>query len=357
MLKSNLSLMPQEAVECVSDEICGAQVVKCIVPTVFGRSIDTVYEAISREKPDVVLCIGQAVVDCITRGVEEDPFGRGKTRAQSITLSLGGDAVNESFVLASLGHRVGLMCAVGDDLAGRFVMNEASRRGLDVSGVTMVPGLVTPVANMFVKLDGSRSSVTSAASMLPGYEPRADFIRGCVREGARIVSFASLFRAPLDQPSVVCELVRAVHESGAVVCADTKIPTFRKMDLSELEPVLPMIDYIFPNDMEAAFLAGMDGGKDLTEEDLREMAEALLAKGIGHVVIKTGEKGCYAASQGVHFTVPARKVPVVDTTGAGDNLVAGFMDALLADRSFRECCEAGIRTAAESVQHLGATPN
>ena len=48
----------QEAVECVADEILGAEVAKCIVPTVFGRSIDTVYEAICREKPDVVLCIG-----------------------------------------------------------------------------------------------------------------------------------------------------------------------------------------------------------------------------------------------------------------------------------------------------------
>ena len=57
------------------------------------------------------LCIGQAVVDCITRGLEDDPFGRGKTRAQSITLNLGGDAVNESFVLSSLGHSVGLMCS------------------------------------------------------------------------------------------------------------------------------------------------------------------------------------------------------------------------------------------------------
>ena len=60
-------------------------------------------------------------------------------------------------MLSSLGHRVGLMCAVGDDLAGRFVMNEASRRGLDVTGVSMVPGIATPVANMFVKLDGSHT--------------------------------------------------------------------------------------------------------------------------------------------------------------------------------------------------------
>ena len=284
-----------------------------------------------------VVCIGQAVVDCITRGVEGDPLGMGKTRAQSITLNLGGDAVNESFVLSSMGRRAALVCAVGDDLAGRFVANEAARRGLETGGVTVVRGLVTPVANMFVKLDGSRSSVTSAASLLPGYTPDPEYVRSIVMNGAKIVSFASLFRAPLDQPDVVCSMVRAAHESGAIVCADTKIPTFRSMSLRDLEPVLPMIDYFFPNDTEAAFLTGIDGNYE-------EMAGALIDKGIAA-----------DAESGECFMLPALKVPVVDTTGAGDNLVAGFMDGLLRGADFRGCCEAGLEAAALSIQHLGAT--
>ena len=99
----------------------------------------------------------------------------------------------------------------------------------------------------------------------------------------------------------------------------------------------------------------MEDGMSEEEADYEGMAERLLAKGIGHVVIKAGEKGCYAASPEDYFSIPALEVPVVDTTGAGDNLMAGFMDALLRGQSFRECCEAGIRTAADSVQHLGAT--
>ena len=297
-----------------------------------------------------VVCIGQAVVDCITRGVEGDPLGMGKTRAQSITLNLGGDAVNESFVLSSMGRRAALVCAVGDDLAGRFVTNEAARRGLDTEGVTMVRGLVTPVANMFVKLDGSRSSVTSAASLLTGYTPDPKYVRSCVEKGAKIVSLASLFRAPLDQPEVVCSLIRAAHASGAVVCADTKIPTFRSMSLRDLASVLPMIDYFFPNDTEAAFLTGINGSYE-------EMAAALIEQGIRHVVIKAGEQGIFAmdAERGERFMLPALKVPVVDTTGAGDNLVAGFMDGLLRGSDFRGCCEAGLEAAALSIQHLGAT--
>ena len=50
----------QEAVEAVASEVAGAQVVKCVVPTVFGKSIETVYEAMKREQPDVTFCIGQA---------------------------------------------------------------------------------------------------------------------------------------------------------------------------------------------------------------------------------------------------------------------------------------------------------
>ncbi len=50
----------QVAVEAVRDEIKGAQIVKCYVPVVFGKAIDTVYAAMKKENPDVVLCIGQA---------------------------------------------------------------------------------------------------------------------------------------------------------------------------------------------------------------------------------------------------------------------------------------------------------
>ena len=50
----------QEAVALVSDSIGGAEIVKIGVPVVFGKSVSVVAEAMERERPDVVLCIGQA---------------------------------------------------------------------------------------------------------------------------------------------------------------------------------------------------------------------------------------------------------------------------------------------------------
>lgn len=49
-----------EAVKLVGAHVGDVKVVKVEVPTVFGKSIDTVVDAIERERPDAVLCIGQA---------------------------------------------------------------------------------------------------------------------------------------------------------------------------------------------------------------------------------------------------------------------------------------------------------
>ena len=50
----------QEAAALVPDEVAAARIVKCTVPVVFGKAIETVCTAIDYEKPDAVLCIGQA---------------------------------------------------------------------------------------------------------------------------------------------------------------------------------------------------------------------------------------------------------------------------------------------------------
>ena len=295
------------------------------------------------QDPEVV-CIGQAVVDCITRGMEEDPRGLGRKRAKSITLNPGGDAFNEAAVLAGLGRRVRLVCAVGGDAAGEVLRREASRKNVITDGMTLVPGLVTPVANMFVDTDGARSSVSSGAAMLPGYCPDPALLRG-----AEVVSFASLFRAPLDDPGTVCRLISEAKKGGAVICADTKLPLFRRIDLDDLAEVLPLIDYFFPNEEEAAFYSGLRGVSAC------ETADALSKKGIRHVVVKAGAAGCAACGEGMRFAMPAIPGPVVDTTGAGDNFVAGFIDRLLDGGGFESCCEAGLRVAAESIGHIGAT--
>ena len=298
------------------------------------------------QSPDV-LCIGQAVIDCITRGQEEKPYKENVWRAESIRLSTGGDAVNEAFTLTSLGHRVSLVCGLGDDLAGSIILTEAKRRGIDTRAVTVSDNLITPIADLVVRMDGSRYSINSGATRLAGYTPDPAILCSC---GAKIISFASLFRAPLDDPEVVRELITAAHESGALVCADTKLPTYRAITLSDLADVLPFIDFIFPNEKEAAYHSGCSG-----KEQYADMARVFRSYGIRNVIIKTGPEGCFADLDGSIYEMPPLPVPVVDTTGAGDNFVAGFLSGLLHGLAPSSCLENALAQAAVCVQHMGAS--
>ena len=85
------------------------------------------------------------------------------------------------------------------------------------------------------------------------------------------------------------------------------------------------------------------------------MAQVLHSFGIKNVVIKAGPEGCYASNKDVHELLPALPVPVVDTTGAGDHFVAGYIAGILEGKGFAGCCQKGLECAAECVRHAGAT--
>lgn len=289
-----------------------------------------------------IVCIGQAVVDCITRGRETQAHKKNVYRAKSISLNIGGDALNEAVILSHLGHKVRLVCGVGEDAAGHLLINEAKSHGIDISGIEINPQIATPIANLMVNEDGSRSSINSRATMLTGYEPKEEEV-----QGAKIVSLASLFRAPLDRSEKIISLVQAAKKEGAIICADTKMPTYRQLGMSDIEEILPLIDYMFPNENEGAYYTG--------ESSYMAMARHLRNLGVKNVVVKTGEKGCVVCGEQESFIQEAYSVPSIDSTGAGDNFVAGFISGLLKGWNLRECCEYGTACAAVCVQSIGAT--
>lgn len=289
-----------------------------------------------------VVCLGQAIVDCITLGWDRAPVRKNVYRAQSISLSIGGDAFNESVILTRLGHRVRLICGVGGDPAGDLILSAIRKNGLDTAGVVREEKAATPVADLLVAPGGERQSISSPAAMLEFFRPTLEGL-----SGYKVLSLASLFRAPLDDPRRLLTLVKTAKAQGAVICADTKMPSFRPLTLEDVRDSLPYIDYIFPNENEAAFLTG--------KEDYRQMAQCFLDRGVAHVVVKTGPAGCVCRDRESAFSLPAFPVKALDSTGAGDNFAAGFISALLHGRDFYNCCRFGAAAAALCVTATGST--
>ena len=110
-----------------------------------------------------------------------------------------------------------------------------------------------------------------------------------------------------------------------------------------------------PNESEAEALTGLPV---TSVEEARAAASALLAKGVGAVVITLGEKGAlyHDAQQTVHVPVISAG-PVVETTGAGDAFNGGFAVALAEGRNVLDAVRFGCATAGISVTRPGTAPS
>ena len=286
------------------------------------------------------MCVGTALVDSIIRGFDPKPVSASGYVADSCSLNAGGEAVNEAISAAKLGMKTGILCAVGNDQAGEIVLNELKKNGVDTSPV--VKSEATPVTTMFVREDGTRQSITNQAHRY-NFHPE-NYLPGFSNTKALILG--SLFRAPFDDPTIIHAVVSGAKAAGALVVADTKLPNFRFLSLEDIRDSLPLIDFITPNEDEAVFFTGKKKPED--------MADVFLDYGVRNVIIKLGSEGCLLKNRIAAFRLPAMPVSAVDATGAGDNLVAGFVSEILRGASPEEALRFANACGAICTSAVGA---
>ena len=290
-----------------------------------------------------VVCIGMAVLDILLAYVDSAILERDLSRIEAISYMPGGDALNESVVLARLGQNCKLMASVGEDLWGGYIRDYLTQAGVDTSSITTNPNYPTSSSVVLVKKNGDRNFI-SAEGTNDHYMPEC--IDWKAIEKADVVSIGSfLFNKELD--AALVNILSTAQKAGAITTGDmiyTEGVTFE-----DAKSYLPYFDYIFPNYDEAV---GLTGG--LT--DLEEIGEAILGYGVKTAVVKIGKRGCYVHSKEESFIVPTYKNAVpVDTTGAGDNFAAGFITGLVNGLSLRETAALANGVASVSVTYVGAT--
>ena len=264
-----------------------------------------------------ILSIGMALVDSIIRGFDPEPVSATGYRAESGTLHVGGEAVNEALALSKLGVKTGLLCHLGQDGAGDLIFGALTEAGVDPSLILRDGESPTPVTTMFVFPDGTRKSITTGAHRYQFHPEK--YAAGFPRNGA--ILLGSLFRAPFDDPEVIRSVLERAKERGNLIFADTKLPNFRFLTLSDIASSLPLTDFITPNEDEARYFTQKE-----TPED---MADVFLSFGVKNVVIKLGSKGCFFKNRELSLSLPAHEIRAVDATGAGDNFIAGLASEIV----------------------------
>ena len=266
-----------------------------------------------------VLCIGETLVDIITHPVSNTFFNNDSTNVQEILLKTGGDALNNSVDLAVIGNSVTYVGRIGSDETPHGKMNIL----IDEEG-----------NRAFYYFPGVSREFTSADVDL-------SLLRQC-----KILQLSSTFHLPnFDGANGAASLLKMAQEIGVITSMDvTKDPTGRWNEI--LSPCYPYLDYFLPSEEQAMLLAGT--------EDVEAMADFFLKGGVKCVVIKLGSRGCFCKTAQLSFYCGCYDVPVVETTGAGDAFVAGFLSGVLRNGSMEDCVRLGAAASAHVIQCVGA---
>jgi len=254
----------------------------------------------------------------------------------TMDLGFGGAESNVAIGLARLGVPVTWMGRLGDDALGRLVERQLRAEGVGAA-VTRDPE--APTALMLKERPSAGSSAVSyyragsAGSRLAPEHLDLDRIRD-----ARVLHITGISAALGDAPRAALDAaVDAAHEGGTIVSFDVNHRS-RLWDAERAVPAYRALaaraDVVFAGDDEAELLTG--------ERDTDAQIAALAALGPAQVVVKRGADGATALADGERATQAAFPVHAVDTVGAGDAFVAGYLAELLAGASLAE----RLRTAA-----------
>ncbi len=288
---------------------------------------------------DIVVA-GEINVDLILTGPDLQPqFGQEKL-VDDATLTMGSSSVIFACQAARLGLRVALIGNVGGDALGEFMLRGLQERGVHTEWVRRRTDLKTGIT-VSLSGPGDRAMFT-----YPGCIPtlRAADVPDELLRRTRHLHVGSAFLQEALLPELPSLLGRA-RECGCSTSLDTGWDPHERWN-GAVQAALQETTVFLPNEEEAPRLAAAS---------TPEQALEALAQRIPIVAIKLGAKGAIAARGAERCRCPAYRVPVVDTTGAGDSFDAGFVYGFLQGWPLERCLKLGCACGALSTRALGGT--
>jgi ribokinase len=256
----------------------------------------------------------------------------------------GGKGANQAFSAGRLGGRVSMVGRVGDDDFGSRLTASLGGAGVDTGRVFRTPGVPTGVACITVEENGENSIV-----IIPGANGR--LTPGDIERSRDLFMQAGVLLLQLEIPiETVVAAAHLARSSGATVLLDPA-PVSAEPVPGEL---LTAVDVLLPNQHEAAVLAGR-AAPDLTTA--RVVAADLLGLGPRVVVLKLGAQGALITTGSQCDYIRGIKVPVADTTAAGDAFAGALAVALSEGLELVSAVAFANRAAALSVTRRGAQPS
>lgn len=292
---------------------------------------------------------------------------------EGVHLNTGGAVANTGLALKILGADVELMGKVGDDEFGRLVLQRLEEYGA-AEGMIVSPDSSTSYSIVIAPPGTDRIFLHNPGANDTFRLSDLDFARIA---GADFFHFGYppiMRHMYANNGEELVEIFRRVKEMGLttsldMAAVDPDSEAGRADWEAILRNVLPYVDYFVPSAEELCFMADRprydswlrrSGGGDVTavlsvEEDIRPLAEKVLAMGARNLLIKCGAPGLYFTDGTTErFEQSYKPERVLSGTGAGDTSIAAFLKARMEGLPMDDCLHYAAATGASCVEAYDA---
>jgi len=292
---------------------------------------------------DRIVVLGSFVADVAFRAARLPAWGE-TLMGSGFALGPGGKGSNQAVAAARAGAKVQMISRLGDDAFGRLARETWAADGIDAS---LVGSCATPTGSAVILID--EVSGQNAIIVVPGacFTLTAEDVEG-VGEAIRS---AGVLLAQLELPLETVERGLRLARGAGVVTILNPAPAQELGD-----EVLGLVDFLIPNESEAALLTGRVVE---TVEQAEGAARLLMGRGARNVIVTLGAQGALVCAGGAEAVLVAAfdAGAVVETTGAGDAFCGGFAAALSEGRTVLEAARFGCAAAGISVTRAGTAPS
>lgn len=311
-----------------------------------------------------VICLGRAAVD-----LYGDQVGGRLEDMQSFSKYLGGSSGNLAAGLARLGSRSSMLTRVGNEQMGRFVREALANEGVNVGHVVTDPNRLTALVMLGIADRNSFPHIFYRENCADMGLEKSDFDEQYIGS-SRALAITGTHLSTDSCFDVVRTAIGYAKRQGTQVILDIDYrPVLwglttagggeeRFIESSAVtakyQSVLRELDLLVGTEEEI----NIAGGNTDTLTSLRAIREISDAA----IVLKRGPLGCsiYAADIPISLddgiTVHGVEVEVLNTLGAGDAFLSGFLNAWINGLSWQDCAASGNACGALVVSRHGCTP-
>jgi sugar/nucleoside kinase (ribokinase family) len=302
-----------------------------------------------------VIVIGGAIIDVMARPTN-GPLLPATSNPAICSESDGGVARNVAETLGRLGSRPLFYSAVGDDPAGRSLIDRLQRECGVIAPdrtVSIVPHANTARYVAVMDHDGDLQVACADVAVL-------DHIQLLLPDDETLAAAQFLVLDANLPKQVIAQLAQQANALGtSVVFEPTSVPKAQDVDL-----FLQYVSFAFPNTAELEAMVDHPNKQTMDVEEQMAHVLARMHPLSATLIVTAGQHGVYAgvrrckvSNEAPTVTITTtfypveRLLPLANATGAGDTLVGAFLHALLQHRSLEQAIRFGMQAAEVSLQY------